>query len=127
EYAAGRITLRVRSRHRTAPCPLCGRHSQRIHSRYERRLSDLPSDGCQVTVFLAVRKFRCLNPACSQRLFSERFPNFALPHRRATARLETLWTRLGLYLGGEGGARLARDVCAPTTADTILRPTFRTL
>jgi len=125
EYVDDSIILRGRSSRRMAPCPSCGSDSSRIHSHYGRRLSDLSADGRRVILLLTVRKFRCVNPDCSRRLFAERFPGIVLPHRRATTRLEALWTRLGLYLGGEGGARLAREMRITTSADTILRLVHR--
>jgi len=125
QYTAGIITLFIRSKNRSAVCPYCRRHSRRVHSRYRRRLADLPADGCQVTLYVIVRKFYCDHPTCSRRVFSERFPGFVLPHRRATVRLEALWTHLGLFLGGEGGARLAREIHTPTSSDTILRLVHR--
>ncbi|MBV8735864.1 MAG: transposase family protein, partial [Alphaproteobacteria bacterium] len=36
------ITVTLQARRITACCPLCGRRSKRIHSRYERTLADLP-------------------------------------------------------------------------------------
>jgi len=35
---------------RSAECPGCGRLSRRVHSRYERCLSDVPAHGCRVRV-----------------------------------------------------------------------------
>jgi DNA-directed RNA polymerase subunit N (RpoN/RPB10) len=40
-------------------CPLCGSPAARIHSRYQRRLADLPSAGQPVRFLLSVRKFFC--------------------------------------------------------------------
>jgi transposase len=37
-------------------CPLCGSAATRIHSRYQRRLADLPSTGQPVRFLLTVRK-----------------------------------------------------------------------
>ena len=37
-----RITNFVRPRHSSVPCPRCHVPSSRLHSRYERRLADLP-------------------------------------------------------------------------------------
>jgi transposase len=40
-------------------CPECRQESQRIHSRYRRRLSDLPWEGIPVRIELRVRRFFC--------------------------------------------------------------------
>ena len=50
------ITLILRARRITACCPLCGRRSRRVHSRYERTLADLPWGTHVVTVRLRVRR-----------------------------------------------------------------------
>src|SRR6201987_3163536 len=55
------ITLTLQTRGNTACCPLCGRRSKRIHSRYERTLADLPWGAYAVTIRLRVRRLFCRN------------------------------------------------------------------
>jgi transposase len=38
-------------------CPLCQRPSERVHSRYRRKVADLPWANCAVEVRLHVRRF----------------------------------------------------------------------
>src|SRR5438067_11922957 len=52
-------------------CPDCGNQSEQVHSRYERRLLDLPSHGRAVQMCVAVRRFRCAEPSCPRRIFAE--------------------------------------------------------
>jgi transposase len=40
-------------------CPECGTTSGRIHSRYQRRLADLPLAGKPVRLVVLVRRFHC--------------------------------------------------------------------
>ncbi|WP_213291122.1 transposase family protein, partial [Bradyrhizobium sp. sGM-13] len=54
-------------------CPGCGAGSRRIHSRYQRRLTDLPLAGRQVRVMVVARRFRCDTVLCGRRIFTERF------------------------------------------------------
>ena len=42
-----------------SPCPECGRPSARVHSRYQRRLADLPWEAVAVRLELHLRKFFC--------------------------------------------------------------------
>ena len=72
------ITLTLRARRITACCPLCGRRSKRVHSRYERTLADLPWGAYAVTVRLRVRRLFCDNARCERRIFTERLPGIAL-------------------------------------------------
>ncbi len=52
-------------------CPLCAHRSARQHSRYLRRLGDLPWQGRSVRLLLYSRKFFCDSPACPRRIFAE--------------------------------------------------------
>lgn len=67
-------------------CPDCGHASSRVHSRYSRRLADLPCQGRAVELCLKVRRFFCENPACSRRTFAEPFPDLAPAYARRTPR-----------------------------------------
>ena len=54
-----------------AACPECCRRSSQIHSRYDRRLTDLPSHGWAVHLHIQVRRFRCVAVSCPRRIFGE--------------------------------------------------------
>jgi transposase len=105
----------------TAPCPLCGTDAHRVHSRYTRRLADLPCFGRTVRLQVAVRRFSCPEPSCPRRIFAERLAGFAAPLARTTARLRQTHAAIGCALGGEAGARLTRSLALPTSPDTLLR------
>lgn len=125
ESSSPDITLTVESVRPTAICPLCGRVSHRKHSHYTRFLMDLPADGRTVNIHLTVRRLRCTNPDCRRHVFAQRFPHLIRPHACRTERLDELLTRIGVLLGGEAGARLAQDLRAPVSPDTILRLLYR--
>jgi len=86
---------------------------------------DLPADGRTVNIQLVVRRVRCKNPSCRRRVFAERFPRLVRTHARRTERLESLLTRIGVFLGGEAGARLSQDLRVPVSPDTMLRLLYR--
>ena len=103
-------------------CPGCGAGSRRIHSRYQRRLTDLPLAGRQVRLMVVARRFRCDTVLCSRRIFTERFEDGALvPWARRTARLDLVVHHLGLALGGRPAASFARRLMLPVSNDTLLR------
>ena len=56
-----RVTLTVTSIRRASRCPNYHVLTQRIHSRYERRLADVPWGSYQMCWQLRVRKFFCTN------------------------------------------------------------------
>jgi transposase len=119
--SADAITVTLRSTQPAASCPQCSTPALRIHSRYRRTLTDLPSQSVAVRVELHVRKFFCDRAACARRVFAERLPNVAAPYARRTSRLADAQTRIAFALGGEAGARLAADLAMTTSADTLLR------
>lgn len=106
ERSADAVTITVSGVAAVACCPTCGRASERIHSRYERTLADLPWHGVRVTIRWRSRKFFCVAAECPRRVFTERLPQVAAPHARKTAGLQTTLLCLGIACGGEGGARL---------------------
>jgi transposase len=115
------ITLTLRAHRITACCPLCGRRSKRIHSRYERTLADLPWGAYAVTIRLRVRRLFCRNTRCERRIFTERLPGIALPWARRTRRLNARLTALGLALGGSAGVRLGTKLGLAASRNTLLR------
>ena len=105
----------------TAACPLCGSDTRRIHSRYTRRLDDLPCLGRCVRLRIAVRRFVWTQPDCPRRIFAERLPGFAAPRARTTDRLRQTQADIGSSLGSEAGDRLAARMAITTSPDTLLR------
>ena len=105
----------------SASCPDCGVTSEHLHSRYLRRLSDLPWQGRPVALQVQARRFRCLNRACFRQTFAERLSGIASVAARRTERLGGLQCHLGLALGGEAGMLLAERLAMLTSADTLLR------
>ncbi len=104
------------------PVPDCGTSSGRIHSRYQRRLTDLPLAGRQVRLVVVARRFRCDTVLCGRRIFTERFDDDALaPWARRTTRLDLIVHHLGLALGGRPAASFARRLMLPVSNDTLLR------
>jgi hypothetical protein len=121
EPAQSAITLNLHARQVTARCPLCGRRSKRIHSRYGRTLADLPWGEYAVTIRLSIRRLFCDNAQCERHLFAERLPGIAAPWVRKTTRLTGRLTAMGLALGGAAGMRLGRKIGLACSRNTLLR------
>ena len=103
-------------------CPECGRRSGQVHSRYDRRLMDLPSHGRAVHLRVRVRRFRCGNAGCPRMIFGEPLADTVAPRAaRRTSRLEGIVHHLGTALGGRPAATLARRLMLPVSRDTLLR------
>lgn len=102
-------------------CPICGKRSKRIHSRYSRTLLDLPISGHMAKVKLKARKYFCDNAVCPRKVFTERFDYEIRPYYRRMVRSNDLLTRMALELGGNTGATISRYVGVPVSPTTILR------
>lgn len=50
DAATGQVTLSVSSTQNEAQCPVCAHPTYRIHSHYERTLTDLPWAECGITI-----------------------------------------------------------------------------
>jgi len=104
-----------------AVCPDCHAPSARVHSRYTRRLRDLPITEHPVRLRLQVRRFRCPTPTCPRRTFVERLPALAPCYAQRTGRFTESVRVLGSDAGGEAGARVATRLRMPLSGDTVLR------
>jgi transposase len=114
--------ITIRHMIKTSRCPDCAAIAERIHSRYLRRLADLPLAGRQVRLIVIARRFRCDAAFCRRAIFTERFSADVLaPWGRRTARLDCLVHHLGLALGGRPAASFARRLMLPVSNDTLLR------
>lgn len=60
----GQLSLYVRSTETYGICPYCQTVSHKVHSRYTRRLQDLPAFGQNVILCFRTRKFFCHNEEC---------------------------------------------------------------
>jgi zinc-finger of transposase IS204/IS1001/IS1096/IS1165 len=116
----GTIILTARTGGDTARCPVCGRTSSRVHSRYRRTLADLPWQETPARLMLWSRRFFCDTPGCPRRIFTERLPGVAVPHARCTDRLRDGLRHVAFALGGEPGARLLRHLGVTVCGDTLL-------
>jgi len=115
------IILRVRAVQKAVCCPLCNEPSSSLHSRYVRRIADLPWHGVAIRLELNTRKFRCRNELCHRRIFCERLPQVVQSYARQTVRLNSALTLLAFALGGEAGARTASKLNLTVSGDTLLR------
>ncbi|WP_405632408.1 transposase family protein [Streptomyces sp. NBC_01174] len=85
--AFGTVEVVARGRAGGAACPDCGRLSDRVHDRYQRRLRDLPLADQDFVIRLTVRRFICGFADCPRRTFAEPFSRLTVPHARFTTHL----------------------------------------
>ncbi len=117
----GAIEIELRAHQPSCPCPSCGQHSSRVHSRYRRKIADLPWAGLPAYILLQTRRFFCANERCSRRIFTERLPGTVERYARRSCRLRQALTWISLALGGRASARLAGRLGLPASRATMLR------
>ena len=105
----GAIEMDLRTCRSSSTCPACGTASRQVHSRYRRRLADLPWEGLPVVILLQTRKFFCVGDRCGKRSSLSGCPE----HRNSRSLCKTKQSiersseLAHPGLGGRVGARLA--------------------
>lgn len=120
DESAAYFVMHLSSTQTIVPCPICSRTTQRVHSRYERTLADLPCTDFRLVLVIHVGKFFCLNDNCYRRIFTERLPQFALPWARKTERFVDQIRSIALALGGAAGARLGHTLGYRSSGSSLL-------
>ncbi|MDZ5460914.1 ISL3 family transposase [Azohydromonas lata] len=119
--SGSRLVVDAGSLVQSAVCPRCICSSSRLHGRYRRWAADCPSFGQAVTLAVEVRRFKCVNPGCTRRTFTERIETLVAAGQRRTQRLVEAVRSLGYALGGEAAARLAARLGMRISGPAVLR------
>ena len=120
-WLPNRINDHLEARRQSVPCPQCGAKSSRVHSRYRRRVSDLPWSSWPVQLVVHTRKFFCHNIRCLRRIFTETFPGVLAPYARRTQRLGQALLDLVHCSNAESAAWVGGFLGYPVSPDTLLR------
>jgi transposase len=114
------IVFRARTK-RQPCCPDCLQSRVSYHSRYVRRMRDLPWQGRRVEIHLKTRRFRCRNKECRRKIFAEQLPAVAASNARETTRFCEILGLVGYAHGGLPGDRLLKRLGIKSSDDTVLR------
>ncbi len=68
EFDAERVAVPISASAASCPCPLCGAMDRRVHSRYLRKVDDLPVAGRLAEIALLAWRFFCDESACPRRV-----------------------------------------------------------
>jgi transposase len=117
----GELRVTIRSGTAEADCPACGASSARVHGRYSRSLTDLPSTGRRTVLVMRARRFVCANFECPKRTFAEQIPGVTRRHGRWSERLRSVLEKIGLALAGRAGARMCGVIGVRASRSTLLR------
>jgi len=101
-----------------AECPHCGKASKKVHSRYLRKLQDLPIQGKKVRLVIDNKKYFCNNKECGYKTFAEPFLFFA-PKATKTKRLQEEILRVSLTQSSVSAATYLKRGVADVGKSTI--------
>lgn len=85
-YEGDKAIVVVRASGSVGLCPSCGTVSRRVHSRYRRRVADLPLSGRIVQLLVIARRFRCDGVMCGRQSSLNASPKGAWLHRHDARR-----------------------------------------
>lgn len=115
------VVVRAFSRTLLRSCFACGVRTRRVHSRYERRISDRPVAGRSTVILLTVRRFFCDNADCERRTFVEQIAGISERYRQASTGLRQLLHAIATELGGRPGSRFCRKIAVPAGRMRLLQ------
>jgi hypothetical protein len=121
DLADNAVVVAAHRRARGSRCRGYGRVSTRVHSRYRRRVADLPVAGRPVVLRLTVRRFFCDYVDCTACTFVEQVPGLTERNARRSIGLHGALAAIGLALAGRPGSRLAATLGIGVSRSTLLR------
>ena len=121
EVSGDCVWLWARARADDAACPRCACSSGKVHSTYQRRLSDAAIGGRRVRTLLRIRRLFCVNPGCRARTFAEQVDGLTSRRSRKTPPLARALASIALALAGRAGARLRGALDLTASRSSMLR------
>jgi transposase len=92
-----------------------------VHGSYVRQVRDLPLGGRPVLIHLAMRRFVCMNAACTKVTFAGQADGLTARYQRWSVPLAGLLAQIALELAGRAGTRLTRALGIAVHRGTLLR------
>ncbi len=120
DYSCSIVKIYASIKAKRSKCPICEKYSNKVHDRYTRTISDLPVFQNKTTIILKTRKFKCQNPQCNRKVFSEQTP-YILRYSRRTKRVSKILDSLSIELTGKLGSMLSGQLLISVSSSTITR------
>lgn len=121
-YNENRVLIILKAKDLHAKCTCCGHATSKVHSRYDRKVLDLPMLDKYTSLKIKARRFFCTNDSCERKIFSEEFNGFLLKYRRLTERLTDYLINFGLSQPANQVQRLLKNYI-PVSSSSLLRIT----
>lgn len=107
-------------------CPACQMPANKVHSFYQRTLTDLPIVGKPVSLQIHLRKFFCRNDSCARKIFAQTASDYFCPYARRLDRAEQPLQAIALQTGARPAARICELIGQPLSHSTLLRISRKT-
>lgn len=114
------LLIHVESTKKTGVCPCCSKRSNSIHSKYHRKIKDLPIQEEKVILDIEAKVFFCKNKKCTINTFAEQF-DFIESHSRMTTRLKDRIVENSKGMSARASKTIINEGLAEISDDTILR------
>ena len=122
EIIGNEIHIHVKSKKKVHECPFCGEKTKKVHSRYIRKVQDLPIGDKKVYIEIESRKMVCGNKNCTRKRFAERY-EIVGTNGVKTKRLEAEIVSVGMNMGSVAAAdvlnRRTVKLCGRTVRNLI--------
>lgn len=119
------LQLLIKSKRTSSTCPTCDHSSCRVHSRYTRKVQDLPISGHPVDLLILTRKWFCDQQDCPVTIFTERYEGISA-NRRRTVRTEQALQKIAFSTSCLAAEKVAHSVHIPVSHDALLSLIHRT-
>ncbi|MEE9362256.1 MAG: ISL3 family transposase [Cellulophaga sp.] len=124
DYSCSIVKIYASIKAKRSKCPKCEKYSNKVHDHYTRTLSDLPVFQNKTTIILKTCKFKCNNPQCNRKVFSEQTP-YILRYSRRTKRVSKILDSLSIESTGKLGSMLSKQLLISVSNSTITRMVHR--
>lgn len=116
----GRYIIHVLPARNKCKCPQCGRESSTIASSYKRTIQDIPLENKPTYQVVLIHRYRCLNPSCPRKIFSERL-TIADSRQVRSRNLNFMILNFSIFLSDLESSRLFLNIGVDVSHDTIQR------
>ncbi len=107
-------------------CPTCQMPANKVHSFYQRTLTDLPIVGKAVSLRIQLRKFFCRNDNYTRKIFAQTASDYFCSHARRLNQAEQPLKAIALQKGARPAARICKLIGQPVSHSTLLRISYKT-
>lgn len=120
EFSFNTVKVFASIKAKRSRCPSCGKNSSSIHDYYYRTITDLQVFQNASVIILRARKFRCRNPRCHRKVFSEQTGS-VVRYSRRTTRAGKILDSFSIELTGKLGSQLSKQIFLGVSISTITR------